>query len=337
MTVHDIQQKLFQAILSRYSSKSEGVLALRQLMDKSQDAIYRRLRGATPLTAHEFALLAQHFGISMDALARPDADQVLFTYNLQLGQVGKVEDYLQHVLDLATELSHGPSPRVQYTAREIPVFHYYSFYPLFAFKMFVYAQTYWTLDGAEKATFQLHPRPQPATELARQIAGQYLKLDSVEIWNPDLLNNTINQILYFLDTKQFARPEEASILCDSLLNMISWTRAMADRGEKFLPDNAGAPGLGAYRLYLNELSSTSDTMLITGNGAKTLITSFGTPNFLRSNEERLCLEVEQWMAGIVRRSTPLSHKQARHRELFFNRLQQRVDRAREEIQRRLNG
>ena len=336
MMVNHLQEKLFRIILHRYAEKREAVQALMGVLDKSQDAIYRRLRGSTILTADEFALLANTYGISMDALALSGANQVLFTYNLQLDQVGRVENYLEHVLTLATELTSTPETRLWYTAREIPVFSYYSFYPLLAFKMFVYAKTYWNLADPGEAKFHLTPPDKRYEALSRQIATRYLHINSTEIWNPDLLNNTLNQIFFFLDSEQFARPEEAIILCYSLGDMVNYTRAMAARGRKFDPGDPGR-SLGAYRLYLNEFSSTTDTLLIAHHKTKTLITSFGTPNFLRCNEERLCNEIERWMDGIIQRSTPISHGQARHRELFFNRLLHRIDRARKKIEQRLSA
>ena len=63
-----LQEQLFDIILNRFPRRVDAVEALCHLLHLAKDPIYRRLRGDTPLLPQELALLAQHFGISLDAL-----------------------------------------------------------------------------------------------------------------------------------------------------------------------------------------------------------------------------------------------------------------------------
>ena len=82
--VKNLQKQIFEAVLSKYTSKAEAVEALSQLFALGQDAIYRRLRGDSMLTPEQIVVLTKEYNLSLDTLIYEEVDNVLFKFNTLL-------------------------------------------------------------------------------------------------------------------------------------------------------------------------------------------------------------------------------------------------------------
>lgn len=328
----DLQQKLLEEVLSRFPRRGEAVEALMELLSHSKDGIYRRLRGDTLLTPDEITALARRFGISLDSLAAGSSDKVIFSYNRFSRNITSFQQYLEQVHQSLSAFIRQPGTQVYYASQEIPIFIYMLLPELATFKLYVYGLTSWDFEYLRGRKFSLDIITPQELALTRQAASLYTRLDSIDLWCSSIVDNTLNQVEYIAAAGRFERQEDAFLLCDKVLEAVRHTRAMAEAGRKFLPGGSPVDANGSFDLYYNELSSTNNTILALSEAGNLLFTTFDTPNFLMTTDERLCRQIHEWFTSIISRSTSISFHSGKDRNIFFNRLERKVEYSRRRLE-----
>lgn len=327
-----LQQKVFDQVLRKFDRRADAVDALAGLLSLGKNAVYRRIRGDSLLTLGELYQLARHFDLSLDTLLdNEQPNQILFTYSFFSRRVLSVSDYLSEVHDHATALLELPEARLLYTSQEIPMLLYFNSPLLFAFKMYVYASTYWGLEKMKRKKFSFQLIGRDMINRAQEIASVYTRLPSTELWSTGIVDNTLNQIKYFATTGGFEQRQYAFELCDAVRGLVQQSRRMAETGQKLgFSESRPVPG-NRFDLYFNEFSRTNDNILVEYRGGQILYTTFGTPNFLKTNDSRLCTQVREWLQSILNRSIGLSIHSGAERERFFLELERRIQLTYEQI------
>ena len=336
MDNRELQQKVFEEVLRHYPNRAKAVEELQDLLSIGKNAVYRRLRGDTLLPLSELYTLAGRFSLSLDAIFNKHSDKIIFSYSFFSRKVTAIEDYVEELYRNARAVQQLPIERIYYSSQEIPVFHYIAYPELFAFKMYIYALTYWKLDYLKNVPF--HPRlvSQELIERAREITGIYNAIPSTELWSLSALDHTLAQIEFYARIEKFEDPKGALSLCGAVHQLIEHTRQMAEQGHKLLPPPAPQIKGADFSLYHNSLSRTNETILILSKNGSNLFTTFGTPNFIRTNNTIMCDQVKEWLEAIVVRSQSIRVHNPLDRDEFFNELKHRVQRTRDQIANRLS-
>ena len=137
MKEKNLQDFLFESILSKFPRRSAAVEAISDMFGLGKDAIYRRLRGDTLLTPDEVGQLALAFNISLDAFVFENNNTVFFRYSPFTRQVKEFSDYLGQIHSDLELISKLPNPKILYVSAEIPIFHYCLIPEIIAFKLYV--------------------------------------------------------------------------------------------------------------------------------------------------------------------------------------------------------
>jgi transcriptional regulator with XRE-family HTH domain len=327
-----LQRKIFDLILEKFPKKSAAVSYLAGLLSLGNNAIYRRLRGDTLLTLSELYRLAQHFNISLDNVFFDKTDKIIFSNGFFTRQVSSFENYIDQVFESAQQLRKMPNAKIFYTSQEIPFFLYFASPALFAFKMYIYAFTYWNFEHLQDQKFSIRLIPDALFYRARKISDIYNMIPSTELWNANLIDHTLNQIEYLATIDMFEKPGDALLVCDSVHNQINHAREMAEKGYKYTQNDSNNKPGQQLTLYFNSFSRTNDTILITSDIGKIVYTSFGTPNYLTTVDETICSQIEEWFNSIIRRSTSITFHSGKERNKFFNDLEKRIGQTRKKIQ-----
>ncbi|MEM1322093.1 MAG: hypothetical protein AAGG75_17665 [Bacteroidota bacterium] len=324
-----IQHTFLESILQKFQKKSEAVDALSGLLNIGKDGVYRRLRGDTYLTPEEIALLAKTYKVSFDALVFQQSDLLLFTYNMMSKKINNYFDYASQLNHSIDQVLNMVDTRLSYATHEIPLFQYFLFPELTAFKLYVYGITSWNFDFLKDRSFSFDLIPQPTLDLTAEIGRKYNLLSSRELWTVSVVDNTLNQLKYLLDIDKFANRGDAQLICDRLLDLINHTKKMASKGKKFGPGLEPTEKNADYELFYNEFASTNNTILVHTRAGKLLFTTFGNPNYLNTTDQALCEEYESWYNALINNSTSLST--GRSREAYFNTLEKKTNEVRSRI------
>ena len=325
----DLQQRLFDVLLQRFSKRVTAIDRLSELLGIGRDGVYRRMRGDTALSPAELEVLAQAFNISIDSLISRQSGSVFFSFNGFDERTHNFNDYLRGFQE---ELEHAQAIEgtyFYYASIELPLFQSCFYRELICFKLYIWGLTVLGYESLQDRPFSFDLLPDPLWETTRRIQDLYVALPSTELWGTNVVDNTLNQIEYHVGSGHFGNIADALLLCNKLTELTFHMQAMAAAGEKFLPGQKPENSKGAgFSLYYNEMVYTSNTLLAVTPNNKMLFTSLSNPHFLKSADPRLCDYMERWFKAVTTKSNSISVQAEKQRQWFFNRLRRRIENAR---------
>lgn len=332
-----LQNHIFEEILNRFPKRAAAVEELAKLFGVQKDAVYRRLRGDTLLTPSEIALLTKTYNLSLDALIYENPSTVLFDFTAFSNTVSNVGDYLNGVLEDLKKVRQLPDVKIHFVSYEIPFF-YYSFFPeLISFKLFIWGKTVWEFDYLKDRPFDFDIISYPDEQVIKSLLDSFLSFDTLEIWSVNIVDNTLSQIEYFVNSGGFKNPEDAYVLCDRMESLVEQWRKMAEHGRKFPMGNYSEENArGEFHLYQQELLITSNTILVVSPAAKIIFPIISNPNYLRSTDQHMCDYQEEWFKKAVSKSMYLSNQNEKSRNLFFNIMERKIAATRRRIESHLD-
>ena len=332
MYPNTFQNKIFDQILSKYLRRVDAVDEISKLLNVGRDAVYRRMRGDTILSPEELLQIATAHHLSLDALIHDQNDTVFCQYNAFQKRIATFREYLENVQRTIVEVHKLPDSHFYYASQDIPIFHFMYYPTLTAFKLYAWGLTTWGFEYLENRKFHSSLIPPSDLSLTEEIVKTYNQLPSSEIWSLSMVDNTLNQIEYISTIDRFEEPEDALMMCDQVKNLVQHMREMATEGHKFSPQGGVSGKSAVFNLYQNELVATNNMLLVKTPTGSMAITAFCDPNFLSTQDARLCEYTEEWLNNIISKSSSISKHSDRNRNHFFNRLERRIKSTRNRIE-----
>lgn len=327
MDAFKIQEDLLQNIKNKVGDNGQWVDLIAETLNLSKPAVYKRLNGSTSLSIHDLALLMKRFDLSFDTLVHTDKLTVDFHIPTGGNSVKSFLDFITPIKQFVSNLANLPDVSIWHATSELHLFYYFLDKDLTNFKMFLHAKTIWNLAGYKNLKFSLgdfsssHFMGQEVDDILQH----YFRAPNIELWNENIITNTLNQIKYFLISGYFEKPEEALLLCDKMRALIKHLCAMAEKGKKFFPGNEVNTLSGDYKLYHNELSYTNNIMLVNSPNQDQVFTTYNNPNFMISSNQVLIEYTKNWFERVKRLSQPVSHDAHQSRMLLFNQIEKKID------------
>jgi hypothetical protein len=330
----NLQEKIIDVILSRFPKKSDAISGMSEVLGIGTDPIYRRVRGETPLTAEEIMLLSQKFNISLDALVYENTDTLVFSYNPFSQPVKTFEDYINQILENTLQASSLPDVHVYYAASDLPIF-YYAFFPeIFMFKLYTWGKTVWDFEYLRDQPFSTDIISPHAVEMMKRVTSLYMQMETTELWNINIIDNTLGQIEYHFNSNGFKNGNDALLLLERLTELLKHIKRMATQGHKYTLGGIDNQA-GKLHLYHNEMVITNNTIFMTSQLGMMLFSTLSYPNFIRSLDQRICEYQLNWFKLIIGKSNSIDLNNEKTREWFFNKLNHKIDLVRKRIEVRM--
>ena len=320
-----LQDKLFEDILLKFPKKSMAVKELSSLLGVGKDAVYRRLRWDTLLTPDELSALGQKFNLSLDGYVFEDANTVFCSFNPFTKQIKNVSDYLEGIHKLMGRVQHLTDASMYYVTSDVPLFAYFYFPEILQFKIYIWGRAVWQFEYLDDMKFDFNVIGPHGMQMAQDMLKYYIKLPSVELWSADILDNTLNQIEYHVNSGHFSNLEDALTLCNKLTDLANHMETTAKLGYKFMPNQPKELKGGDIKLYHNEMVYTNNTILFDTSAGKAIYSSYTNPNFLKINDQRLCEFTFSFFEKIRTKSILISEQGESQRSKFFNRMRKKVE------------
>jgi hypothetical protein len=291
---------------------------LSDLLDISRDSAYRRIRGETVLSLDEAKKLYDRYGVSIDALFSADSNMALF-HHRALSLEYTLAQWLTSVsknLETMEKLPDGNKEMV-FAAKDIPLFHYFRFPEMSAFKMFFWLKAIIKDPAYSQKLFHETAIPKDMLDSGKSIWRSYSHIPSIEIWTEEAVNDTLKQISFFYACGYFAERGQAILLCDQLIQLNNLIREEAAEGKK----STGAP----FRLYENEILIADNTVLAKMGTLRSVLINYNSLNLLTTLQDSFCDRTETYLNNLIKSSILISSTAARERNKFFNKMNERVE------------
>ncbi len=318
-----IQETLFQLIKGTLPPNISFVHALSELLGISYDSVYRRVRGEKELTLEELKAVCEAYNISVDTLFNLKSHQISF-HSMAVGEEGfSLENWLQTLLAEIKKIHQCKQKDIIYAAKDIPLFYYFEFPEIAAFKFFFWQQVLIPSEGSvnQKLTLDV---PEILFETGHQLLSYYIKVPVIEIWSDETISSILRQIEYCFVTGFFARNEDVFKLCDVLETWLNHVQSQAECGFQFMPGKHSEGIENSYKLFHNEVLVNDNSILVSMDGRKVSYMTYNVINQLITTSPVFCEQIEKSLRILMQKSTMISGTSSKERHRFFNSMHEKV-------------
>ena len=326
----ELQQVFFQRIKSLVPANISVVDDIAGLLNISNDSAYRRIRGDKALSFEEIQKLSRHYHISLDQMMNLDSNSIVFFGNPVEPDNFSYENYLKEMLFGMQAINASKQKLLYYEAKDMPIFYYFQFAELAAFKYFFWMKSVLSYPQYAKMQFEDHELSNVLQNTGLEIIRTYNQVPSIEIWGKESINATIRQLEYYKYAGVFKKQETIEKLYDQLLILVKHIKDQAECGEKYLISEEPKGMNSNYQLFYNELFLGHNSILTDTDGVLTTFLNYGVLNYIRTRDERFSIYTRKSFENTIKKSLPISTVSEKERNSFFNYLIERVLKSRKE-------
>lgn len=304
----DIQSAFLKKVRDRLPANISFADEIAEILQVSKDSAYRRIRGETFLSIDEIHKLCDHYKVSLDKLLSPSEDTVSFHYQKVLDEPHNMEKWLGAILQNLEMISSLPTKELIYLAKDIPIFYYFKFRNLAAFKIYFWKEV--LISDGVIPVFNAQKIVNEIFSLGERIIHRYDTLDSTEIWSEESVSITLKQLEYCYVCGYIATHKEYLSLILEFKQLLELIRNYAANGIK--------DGGGKFILYKNDIILADNTILFKMGDRQVVYKTHNTMNVLRTSDEPICKDTSYYFEKLKSRSTLISTSGEKERNKLFN-------------------
>lgn len=322
----DVQQSILETIKEQLNPAISLVDELADCLDISKDSAYRRIRGEKMFDIEEIKLITLKYDLSLDRIFNHEKSTV--TFNSQAINLTDFtfEKYLESVLNNLSLIVGLDNKELLYSARDIPIFHYFQFRELAAFKVYFWLKSYLNDPSLSEERFLLEQLPSQLHRLiglGEKIWKAYRLLPSTEIWSHETANISLRQIQYYHENGMLSN-EDAQVLCTQFGQMLDHIKLQAEYSSKLNLGQDVESSVVDYKIYLSEVAIGDNAILFKMGSKKISFLSFNSLSYLSTSDENFCNLIDDNFQNLTRKSVLISATSEKSRNRFFNNAMEKL-------------
>jgi len=328
----DIQTTLLSIVKQKIAKDDNIGNVLSELLNISIDAAYRRNRNDTPFTIYEVKKICKHFNISFDNLSEVKENQVLFDYSPLYNYDFSFDTYLDGLLAALKELGSCTNPSITLTANNIALFQLLNFPHLTRFRLYFWAKTHLQIEEYQNELFQEEKLTEHAYSVGYEILQRYVKIPTIECYDPEFLKGFMRQIQYYSSAHLFKDPEYPLQLMDEIKMMADHIKEQAILGKKFIYRQQPPADGNDYDLYLNDTINADNTFYYSSKEQNGIYLVHNHLNFLHTSKPTYVKESKSILDKQLANPSLISKINEKERNAFFHKLDKTIEQFRNKIE-----
>ena len=323
------QRVFFERLAQRFANRSELVREVAETLNLGRDAVYRRLRGDTALTADEMMLLAETYRLKVGVAGKREVPTLRYPDDRYA-----IRNEFDHFLQLHQrwgELKQLPGASFDFASPELPMYYELSTPALRSFKIFMFGITTWNLAKWKGLDFSPHLIDPELHRLVEETIRQHYSVPAREVWSVGVLDVTLRQLNYMAQIGRFERTEDVEQIFAELFLIVDHLEQMVRTGKRFPLGGRPEEDSSKFRVYHNELSNTSNVVLVKSAIRPFLFTTLVTPNYVATSNPELCEEVQRWFDNLVEHGNALHAESGKYAAHYFGYLRTQIRQYKERL------
>jgi len=330
---YDLQSSILDAVKNAIPASTSLADELADCLSVSKDSAYRRIRGETLFDIADIEKLTKKYGLSLDSFFGLKKSAVPFSMqSINLTDFTFI-DYFKSIEKNLSIISAIDPKHLYYSARDIPIFHYFQLPELSKFKIYFWLKYYLNHPLLSNVKFDSDNLPEMLdrfSDLPKRIWSLYLKIPSTEIWTYETTNITLRQI-EFARQSGIIEQESCERLCRQFKSMLLHIEKEAAQGNKFTINSKATLEGAEYNIYFNEVAIGDNSILFKMGEKKMAFNTYGTLNYMSTGDEAYTSYIDAHFKSTMKNSTLISATSEKIRSSFFNNLTSKVDIAEKKI------
>ncbi|MFD1614657.1 hypothetical protein [Gelatiniphilus marinus] len=323
-----MQNQFIKYLKAKTQSNALFVNEVASVLDIGYDAAYRRINLKTSLSLEETVKLAKHYKISLNKLFEVGSKNTIITdLSPPIHNIKGLEMWLKQSYNSVYPLTKLKRASIIYSAKDIPLFHTLKDSFLSRYKMYVWLKDVDPEITRNKVSFDdfIQDIPESLLENAFKLGEVYKDINISEIWNNTTINGTLQQVLYYFEAGYLSK-KLALLICTDIEDVINHIEKQAIQQSLI-----GSKNKATYNLYINDIHTMSNTIMIKTPQQKVFFTPFTVISYFKIEHQPTCELMFEFFEKQMGMSKLLVNAGEKDRSLFFNRMHQKVNRLRERI------
>lgn len=321
----NIQQSFFQKIKESTAPHLSFVDEVAELLNISNDSVYRRIRGEKAITLYEVQKLCSHYKISLDQFFNINSDAYIFTGELRDNTEKSFEAWLSRVTQTFLLFNKFEEKHLTILMKDIPPFVHFQIPELALFKFYFWMKSILHYDSLKNVKFNLEDESlHQYLPASKKIINLYHNVPMTEIWNIESLNSSLRQICFYHEAGLIKNSTTTKMLLDKLELLINHIECQAELGLKFDFNKQADASSSAYRLFVNELILGDNTYMAELDGKHMVFLNHSVLYFVATTDEKFTASMAENMLNLERKSTMISSVGEKERTVFFNSLRSQI-------------
>ncbi|MBE9489112.1 MAG: hypothetical protein IMY67_02360 [Bacteroidetes bacterium] len=323
-----MQEQFIKYLKAKTQDNTSFVEEIASVLDIGYDAAYRRVNNKTNLSLEESIILARHYKISLNKLFEVGSQStILAELSPPFLNEKDLELWFKQSLKNILPLTKLKSASMNYSAKDIPLFHTLKDTHLSRYKMYVWLKDV-NMDMAKsKISFDEFNKsiPDSLLQSAYELGETYNFISITELWNDYTIIGTLQQILYYFESGLIST-ELALIICDDLENLVNHLEK-----QTLQQSIIGSKNKAPYYLYKTDLHTLSNTIMVKTPYQKLFFQPFTVLTYFKIAHQPTCDLMFNFFEKQMTNSKLLVNAGEKDRTLFFNKMHQKINKLRAQI------
>ncbi len=325
----NIQQIFFQQIKNNLPAHLSLVDEIASLLNISNDSAYRRIRNEKPISFDEIKILCAHFNVSVDQLLNLKNGSANFYADYITPDNFDFKVYMEKSYKHLAHIGSFPQSEIFYYCKDFPLFYYYAFPELAAFKYFIWMKTSLNFPAFSNVPFSFDYYMKPFIEMGDKVFRAYAAIPGTEIMNVENVVTMLLQIEYYKKSFLFSSDDIVNTLLDKFDEMIRHIRRQADQGVKFIPNEKPTANSPKYQLYVNDFVIGDNSVVGKYDNQCISFLTHSHINFIAISDPNFTAYHYNFIKNIIKKSILISDTGEKHRARFFHLIHDKIQQCRD--------
>ncbi len=322
----NVQKRFFGELKSKLPANLSLANVVADELNISIDSAYRRIRGESDLSLQEFDILSSKYAISTDAVLTRPLSSINFNYRAIKSDDFEFQSYFDSLNEEIKSLNQLGLMEAIYIALDLPMFYYFFYPKLAAFKIFFWKRNVFDFPGQNETPFSFNLISESDLEHSLRMLKSYLKVPTVELWSEETINSTLRQISFFNAIGLFEKKQDVIDILDDIKKVLEHIQKQAEYGFKFFPGVEEPIGIADnFKMYHNEITLGENVVLLKLKNSNRVHLGHNVLNILTTNDESFFQDSLKYIERVIKNSTLISVSAEKERKRFFNILYHKID------------
>ena len=327
MKDQDEYSKVIELLLKRSGMKNlkETVVYFAEWLDVSEAAIYNKLNERSKFSIDELVIICRKLQISLDYLifnsSSNNANVHFFADGLKY-KPRHFNDYINIIISYLTKIKQLQNVTGYFMANEVPLFHFLNYPNLMYLKLYIWNKINWKIPGIPSeyrfSDMKNNPELLQSIHVLRELFHSF---PNVEIWNPNMLDNTIAQFQYLRDVHIINDRDDLYYIRKEFSDLIDHLEELTLTGKK----NANSHGEEMKcDIYLTDLTLGSEIILVKSDQNDLLFHQIDVPNYMQTSDQKMIDNQFRFFENIRKISTFITNAGEKERLIFFANIREKL-------------